>query len=110
MNWFLSRVPSDVTEPEEPKPTVRTRLSEDLSSPADALRHFEYPGLPIPPSARVGDPKLKQRESEPVRLWHLWKYGAFAAVKGEHTTSLGVHVRSVVRECRSLAAPSASSF
>ena len=84
MRWFnLSRVPSDVTEPEEPKPSVQTALLGHSFNPAEALRHYEYPGVPIPPSARVGDPRLKQRESEPLRLWHLWKYGTFAAVKGE---------------------------
>ena len=83
MRWFtLPRLSSDTTEPEEPRPTVLKRPSLDVSTPSEALRHFERPGVPIPPSSRVGDPKLKQRESQPVRLWHLWKYGAFAAVKG----------------------------
>lgn len=49
----------------------------------DLLKHFEAPGVPPPPSARVGDPKLKQREKEPMKLWHLWRYGAFVAMKGE---------------------------
>ena len=99
MRWFLSRDTAETTETGESKPNVRTRLSGDLSSPADALRHFEYPGVP-PPSARVGDPKLKQRESEPVRLWHLWKYGTFAAVKGECPwSSIGVCGHATDRWC-----------
>lgn len=83
MRWILSRFNSDASQPEEPKPSVLTRHSADFSSPAEALRHYECPGVPPPPSSRVGDPKLKQRESEPLRIWHLWKYGAFAAMKGE---------------------------
>ena len=59
------------------------RQPDDVVSPmAELLRHFEAPFVPPPPSSRVGDPKLKQRENEPIRLWHLWKYGAFAAMKG----------------------------
>lgn len=56
---------------------------EDARPVSDLLRHFDVPGLP-PPSARVGDPKMKQRESQPMRLWQLWRYGAFAAMKGEY--------------------------
>ncbi|KAH9920257.1 Alpha/Beta hydrolase protein [Epithele typhae] len=79
--FSLDRSNSEDTEPEgSPRPSVHTRHSGDFS-PVDALRHFEYPGIPLPPSARVGDPKAKQRENEPIRLWHLWKYGTFAAVK-----------------------------
>ncbi len=55
-----------------------------MSSLIELLRHFEAPGVPPPPSARVGDPKLKQREGKPIRLWDLWRYGAFVAVKGKH--------------------------
>lgn len=46
------------------------------------LQHFESPGVSLPPSNRVGDPKLKQRVIEPPGLLDLWKWGAFAAVKG----------------------------
>ncbi|KAL7285552.1 hypothetical protein ACG7TL_000656 [Trametes sanguinea] len=92
MRWFLSsKATADVAEAEEPKPNVLARLSSDISSPPEALKHFEYPGVPPPPSSRVGDPKLKQRESEPLRLWHLWKFGAFAAVKA---TTLAADVLS----------------
>ncbi|TBU37593.1 Alpha/Beta hydrolase protein [Dichomitus squalens] len=85
MRWFLSRAAPDVTEPEEPKPSVLTRLSADITAdvalPREALRHFERPSEALPPSSRVGDPKVKQRKNEPMRLWELWKYGAFAAMK-----------------------------
>ena len=86
MRWFLSRAAPDVTEPEEPKPSVLTRLSADITAnvalPQEALRHFEGPSITLPPSSRVGDPKVKQRQNRPMRLWELWKYGAFAAMKG----------------------------
>jgi hypothetical protein len=45
------------------------------------LRQYETPGV-YPSSARV-DPTLKLRENEPLRLWDVWKYGAFVASKGE---------------------------
>lgn len=50
----------------------------------DLLRHYEVSGVPLPPSARVGDPSLKQRESQPIRLWHLWKLSLLIAVKGQY--------------------------
>ncbi|KDQ63109.1 hypothetical protein JAAARDRAFT_29104 [Jaapia argillacea MUCL 33604] len=49
------------------------------SSMSALLRHYEAPGVP-PPSARV-DPSVNQQERQPVRLWDIWKYGAFAAAK-----------------------------
>ncbi|KAJ8488129.1 hypothetical protein ONZ51_g3753 [Trametes cubensis] len=91
MRWFLSNKPSDIAQPEEPKPNVLARWSSDISSLPEALKHFESPGVPPPPSSRVGDPKLKQRESQPLRLWHWWKFGAFAAVKA---TTLAADVLS----------------
>ncbi|KAI0699386.1 Alpha/Beta hydrolase protein [Cerioporus squamosus] len=91
MRWFLPRFSSDTAEPEEPRSVALKRPSVDVSTPTEALRHFESPGVPIPPSSRVGDPKLKQRESQPIRLWHLWQYGAFAAVKA---TTLAADVLS----------------
>lgn len=63
----------------EGKPRPKAAVSLPVK---ELLRHFESPGVPPPPSARVGDPKLKQRESQPFRLLDLWKYGAFAATKG----------------------------
>ncbi|RPD65114.1 hypothetical protein L226DRAFT_19403 [Lentinus tigrinus ALCF2SS1-7] len=80
MRWFLPRFASDALE-SEPRPPTLKRPSLDVSASSEALRHFETPGISIPPSSRIGDPKLKQRESQPIRLWHLWKYGAFVAVK-----------------------------
>ncbi|EMD42189.1 hypothetical protein CERSUDRAFT_147812 [Gelatoporia subvermispora B] len=56
-------------------------VTSALASPIDLLQHFESPGVPPPPCARVGDPKLKQREGIPLSLWQLPKLGAFAAVK-----------------------------
>ncbi|PSS29747.1 hypothetical protein PHLCEN_2v2895 [Hermanssonia centrifuga] len=66
-----------------------------MSSLIELLRHFEAPGVPPPPSARVGDPKLKQREGKPIRLWDLWRYGAFVAVKASQlvTALVSHHVR-----------------
>lgn len=83
MRWLLPRFASSpAPDPADSIPQVLAGHSVDISSPAEALRHFEYPGLAPPPSARVGDPKLKQRESQPLKLWHLWKFGTFAAMKG----------------------------
>lgn len=72
-----------------PSPTSRTSSNSSSSSTSsgqvpvtDFLKHFEAPGVPPPPSSRVGDPTLKQRESQPIRLWHLWKHAAFVAWKG----------------------------
>ena len=73
-----------------------SKQPEDLNarlealSPAiqELLKHFEAPGVAPPPSARVGDPKLKQRESQPIKLWHWWRYGAFVAMKGKGTFSM----------------------
>ncbi|KAI0778726.1 Alpha/Beta hydrolase protein [Trametes elegans] len=81
MRWFSSRASADTAQPEEPKPAVLPKLSARISDTPEALKHFECPGVPPPPSSRVGDPKLKQRESQPLRLWHWWKFGTFAAVK-----------------------------
>lgn len=83
--------PEDVQETKSrPSPyTSRTSSSSSTSSGqvlpepvTDLLKHFEAPGVPPPPSSRVGDPTLKQRESQPIRLWHLWKHAAFVAWKG----------------------------
>ena len=70
------------TDSEQPKAEVKSR-PQSVPSPKELLRHYAAPGVPLPPSARVGDPKLKQREREPFRLTSLWRYGAFAAWKGE---------------------------
>nr|VWO94048.1 Hormone-sensitive lipase [Ganoderma boninense] len=90
MRWLLPRVASDVTDPEELRPTVLTTHSTDITADGEALRHFQSP-IAVPPSSRVGDPKLKQRESQPIRLWEFWKYGAFAAMKA---TTLAADVLS----------------
>ncbi|KAJ7070773.1 Alpha/Beta hydrolase protein [Mycena amicta] len=55
-----------------------------VSSPSDqpprpALTHFDKPGV-VPPSARV-EPNLRLSERNPVRLWHLWKYGLVVVSK-----------------------------
>jgi hypothetical protein len=59
-----------------PKP-AETPLS-DQTKPA--LHHYDRPGV-APPSARV-DPNLKVAQRDPVRLWHLWKYGFVVVSKG----------------------------
>ncbi|KAH9837277.1 lipase/ esterase [Rhodofomes roseus] len=56
-------------------------VADATPSPTDLLQHFEQPGLSIPPGARVGDPKLKQRERQPLSLWQLGKMAAFGAAK-----------------------------
>lgn len=63
-------VSSEATKPSSP-------------SPMDLLQHFESPCVPLPPSARVGDPKLRQREGQPLSIWQLGKMGIFAAMKGQ---------------------------
>ncbi|KAI0785317.1 Alpha/Beta hydrolase protein [Irpex lacteus] len=81
--------PENVQEKKSrPSPTSRTSSNSSSSSTSsgqvpvtDFLKHFEAPGVPPPPSSRVGDPTLKQRESQPIRLWHLWKHAAFVAWK-----------------------------
>lgn len=56
--------------------------SSQSAVPTTLLEHFHGPDVPVPPSARIGDPTLKQRESQPWGLWQLWKAGKFAAAKG----------------------------
>ncbi|KAK7686726.1 hypothetical protein QCA50_010326 [Cerrena zonata] len=68
---------SPVNEKQSEKTNEKNSIEHSITS---LLRHYE-PGLSIPPSARIGDPKLKQKETVPLRLWQLWKYGAFAATK-----------------------------
>ncbi|OJT04454.1 Esterase [Trametes pubescens] len=83
MRWFLSKAPADPVQPsEEPTPSILSKRPTHISNsdPSEALKHYENPGVP-PPSSRVGDPRLKQGQREPMRLWHWWKFGAFAAVK-----------------------------
>ncbi|CCM03795.1 uncharacterized protein FIBRA_05943 [Fibroporia radiculosa] len=58
-----------------------TRAKNITSPPAHLLVHFGGPGGPLPPSARVGDPTLKQRQPNPLNLWQLGRLGAFAAMK-----------------------------
>ncbi|KAH9949401.1 Alpha/Beta hydrolase protein [Amylocystis lapponica] len=92
MVWPLSLIVGDTSKPvvqpvvepsaseDSPSPASDATTTSSPSSPMDFLSHFESPDV-LPPSARVGDPKLKQRESQPLRPWQLWKFGAFAAVK-----------------------------
>ena len=65
-----------------PKAEVKSRPKSVALPVKELLRYFEAPGVPPPPSSRVGDPKLKQRASQPFKLTDLWKYGTFAAWKG----------------------------
>jgi hypothetical protein len=68
-----------------PWPFPNSELASPISVPRKRslsvlLRQYETPGV-YPTSARV-DPTLKRRENEPLRLWDVWKYGAFVATKG----------------------------
>lgn len=62
----------------EKSSSPRNHLNRSMSG---LLRHYETPGV-SPPSSRI-DPRMKRRESTPIRLWDLWRYGALAASKGE---------------------------
>jgi len=68
-------------------------VADATPSPTDLLRHFEQSGVALPPGARVGDPKLKQREQQPMSLWQLGKVAAFGAAKGEPTWLRGLLIR-----------------
>ncbi|KAI0348172.1 hypothetical protein BDW22DRAFT_1435947 [Trametopsis cervina] len=48
---------------------------------AELLKYFEAPGVAPPPSSRVGDLKLKQREYRPLRPWQLWQHATFIVSK-----------------------------
>ena len=71
--WPLSR--SD--QPELP-------ISPLSQSPSALLHYYATPGIP-PPSARL-DPRLKPRETQPIRFWDLWRYGLIAASKATEIT------------------------
>ncbi|KAF9270689.1 alpha/beta-hydrolase [Marasmius fiardii PR-910] len=59
--------------------------SEDPKRPLTAfLTHYSTPGIP-PPSARI-DSGLKIQQRQPIRIWHLWKYGLLAAMKTTELT------------------------
>ena len=87
-----SHSPQKAENTEAPEAAAKSRSQSPPAAPKDLLRHYASPGVPLPPSARIGDPKLKQREREPFRLTSLWKYGAFAAWKGEQTAPPSVHL------------------
>ena len=88
MAWPLSLFTAADTRSPSPGPATPSTPTASPVSPVspvyDLLRHFEAPGLSLPPSSRVGDPKLKQKEGQPMRLWQFWKYGTFAAMKGQY--------------------------
>lgn len=46
------------------------------------LSYYDKPGV-APPSTRI-DPKLKASSGPTTKLWHVWKYGAALAGKGDH--------------------------
>ncbi|KIP11685.1 hypothetical protein PHLGIDRAFT_437020 [Phlebiopsis gigantea 11061_1 CR5-6] len=92
MTWPMSLLTGscnnkELEDTEQPKAEVQSRPQSAPQAPKDLLRHYAAPGVPLPPSARIGDPKLKQREREPFRLTSLWKYGAFAAWKASDLVS-----------------------
>ncbi|KAI0692948.1 Alpha/Beta hydrolase protein [Cytidiella melzeri] len=72
---------SEASGASESKSDTHSTASYLPEAVTDLLKHFEAPGVPPPPSSRVGDPTLKQRESQPIRLWHLWRYATFVAWK-----------------------------
>ena len=84
MTWPLSLLTSGNTTETSPTDEKSGKGKEKSieHSVLSLLRHYE-PGLSIPPSARIGDPKLKQKETVPLKLWQMWKYGAVAASKCE---------------------------
>jgi hypothetical protein len=53
------------------------------ASLSSLLSHYQTPGV-FPPSARQGL-VLNRQSTRPIRLWDMWKYGAFVALKGETT-------------------------
>lgn len=111
MTWPLSLLSSGYGSTEEeqvveeaglPKAEVKSRPKSPPPHVNELLRHFEAPGVPPPPSSRVGDPTLKQREYQPFRLVNLWKYGVFAATKGTCPVSWRVDLSSIGRRIRCL--------
>ena len=104
MAWPMNLLSSACTDKMEeetspPKAEVKSRPNSVSLPVQDLLRHFEAPCVAPPPSARVGDPKLKQRESKPFQLWDLWHYGAFAAWKGEHYSSIALEPSRISLQC-----------
>ncbi|PCH34152.1 hypothetical protein WOLCODRAFT_113251 [Wolfiporia cocos MD-104 SS10] len=98
MVWPFTSLLSSADEPCEgradpPAPSRTTSASKDGgASPMQLLQHFASPGVPLPPSARVGDPRLKQRQGQPLSIWQLGKMGAVAAKKAaELATDLVYH-------------------
>ncbi|KAI0783326.1 Alpha/Beta hydrolase protein [Abortiporus biennis] len=80
---------------------LKSTATQALHSPLlTLLTHFETPSDVLPPSARVGDPKLKQRDGPTTRLWQIWKYGAFVAVKATELVSATVshHLRGPAKK------------
>ncbi|KAH8099809.1 Alpha/Beta hydrolase protein [Cristinia sonorae] len=90
MAWPLSlfSCANDTEQAEASSSKPNKAHSSAVQSPLlSLLQYFESPGVTLPPSNRIGDPKLKQRETQPLRVWDLWKWGAFAAVKATHVVS-----------------------
>lgn len=75
--YSLFHVDSDASFTVE-KASVLPKRKRSMST---LLRHYETPGI-SPPSSRI-DPRLKRRETRPIRFWDVWRYGAVAAFKGE---------------------------
>lgn len=58
---------------EESAPPPRKRSLSTL------LHHYETPGI-SPPSSRI-NPALKRQETQPIRIWDVWKYAVMLAFK-----------------------------
>ncbi|TFK56860.1 alpha/beta-hydrolase [Heliocybe sulcata] len=83
--WPLSKLYGSETE----ETTDRIKGVERQDSVSKLLQHYEAGGKP-PPSARV-DPKIKQQETQPLSIWDLWKYGAFALTKTKDIVGDVIH-------------------
>lgn len=101
MSWPFSLLWPGNPKPQQAEPKnnenaagkAAKEVADAAPSPSHLLQHFEKPGIMLPPSARVGDPKLKQRERPPLSLVQLSKYAVVGAVKGESTSIhfIGLH-------------------
>ncbi|KAL0581087.1 hypothetical protein V5O48_000981 [Marasmius crinis-equi] len=88
--WPFKTCDASSSSPENVEESETEPHSEDSKRPLTAfLRHYSTPGV-SPPSARI-DSSLKIQQRQPIRVWHLWKYGLLAAVK---TTELATDLLS----------------
>ncbi|KZT08648.1 uncharacterized protein LAESUDRAFT_648554 [Laetiporus sulphureus 93-53] len=99
MTWPLSLIWSiDADADGKTDSPASSVVKKITAAPVELLQHFDNPGLP--PSARVGDPTLKQRERQPLSIWQVGRLGAFAAMKASELVSdvVSYHVRGPRRK------------